>query len=78
MFSTSTPVFRLSMASKWEELLAEMRTAREHGVPGIGAHEIAAVERTLAQVARRERENIQSLAHMLQRPSVRSEQGSTG
>ena len=43
MFSTSTPVFRLSMASKWEELLAEMHEAHEHGVPGIGAGEIAAL-----------------------------------
>lgn len=68
MFSTSTPVFRsrLSIPSKWEELLAEMRVAREHGVPGIGAREIATVERTLARVVRRERENIQSVARMLQ------------
>jgi hypothetical protein len=55
-----------------------MRVAREHGVPGIGAREIAMVERTLARIARRERESIQSVARMLQQLSVRSEQRSTG
>ena len=65
MFSTSTPVFRLSMASKWEELLAEMRRAREHGVPGVGVREIAAVERELARAVRRNRESMRAVARML-------------
>ena len=42
---TSTPM--KTIKSEWEELLAEMRRAREYGVPGIGAREIVYVERKL-------------------------------
>ena len=81
MFSTKESIrlsLQLSMEPKWKELLVAMREAREHGVP-IRAREIAAVERTLARVARREQESIESVARMLkQQLSARSEQRSTG
>ena len=66
MSSTRTPSklsTELGMAPRWEELLAEMRAAHEHGVPGVGARAIATVERTLARVERRERENPVGGAH---------------
>lgn len=47
-----------------EELLAEMREAREYGVPGTGAREIAAVERKRERVVRRNRENMRAVARM--------------
>ena len=46
-----------TIESEWEELLAEMRRAREYGVPGIGAREIAYIERKL-ELIRRDRENM--------------------
>jgi hypothetical protein len=52
-----------------------MRTAREHGVPGIGAREIAAVERTLARVVCGERESIRAVARMFRQYL---ERGNTG
>ena len=52
-----------TIESEWEELLAEMRRAREYGVPGIGAREIAYVERKL-ELIRSDRENMQAVAGM--------------
>jgi len=55
---------KMNMESQWEELLAEMRRAREHGVAGIGAREIAAAERKLEMVVRRNRESMRAIARM--------------
>ena len=52
------------MESEREELLAEMRKAHEYGVSGIGAREIAEVERKLERVVRREREGVRAMARM--------------
>ena len=49
--------------SEWEELLAEMRRAREYGVPGIGSREIADVECKLERI-RRNRESMRAVVRM--------------
>ena len=38
---------KTTLELEWEELLTEMRKAREYGVPGLGWREIAEVERKL-------------------------------
>jgi hypothetical protein len=55
-----------TIESDWEALLTEMRKAREYGVPGIGAREIADVERKLEKIRRR-RENMRAVALMFLR-----------
>ena len=59
----STPT-KTTIESEWEALLTEMRQAREYGVPGIGAREIAEVERKLARVLRRKRESMRAVARI--------------
>lgn len=54
---------RTNMESEWKELLTEMREAREYSVPGIGAREIADVERKLERI-RRNRESMRAVARM--------------
>jgi hypothetical protein len=54
---------KTTIESEWEELLTEMRTAREYGVPRIGSREIADVERKLEGI-RRNRESMRALARM--------------
>ena len=46
---TGTPM-KTTIESDYEALLAEMRKAREYSVSGIGAREIAAVERKLERI----------------------------
>jgi hypothetical protein len=60
----STPT-KTTIESDWEALLTEMRKAREHGVPGIDAREIADVERKLETI----RENERAVARILLRVS---------
>ena len=55
---------KTTMESDLEALLSEMRIAHKHGVPGIGAREIAEVERKLARVLRRKRESMRAVTRM--------------
>jgi uncharacterized protein YqgV (UPF0045/DUF77 family) len=55
---------KTTIESEWEALLAEMRTAHEYGVPGIGRREIVAVERKLERVVRRRRESMRAVTRM--------------
>ena len=60
---TGTPM-KTTIESDYEALLAEMRRAREYGVPGIGPREIAAVERKLEMIRRR-CESMRAVARIL-------------
>jgi hypothetical protein len=55
---------KTTIESDGEALLIEMRKAREYGVPGIGAREIADAERKLESI-RRKRENMPPVARIL-------------
>jgi len=59
----STPT-KTTIESDYEALLTEMRIAREYGVPGIGAREIAKGERKLETI-RHNLENMPAVARML-------------
>ena len=52
---------KTTMEFDHEALLSEMRIAHKHGVPGIGAREIADVERKLEMI----RENERAVARIL-------------
>ena len=55
---------KTTIESEWEALLTEMRKAREYGVPGIGAREIANAERKLEMIRRR-CESMRAVARIL-------------
>ena len=52
---------KTTIESDYEALLTEMRKAREYGVPGIGAREIAEVEGKLERI-RHNLENMRAVA----------------
>src|SRR5262245_25277326 len=64
---------KTTIESDWEELLTEMRKAGAHGVPGIGAREIADVERKLER-GRRRCESMRAVGRILLAQRWRSRQ----
>ena len=54
----------MAIEVEYAALLMEMRTEREHGVPGVGSREIAEVERKLERVVRSNRESMRAVARM--------------